>query len=612
MKKESAPVGKAGRDYQNSSVSDSPFFRWLSNLEQLDYAFQPIVHPVTGVTYGVEALLRGTTGLGFASPKDLFDCAFEERALFFVDIRLREKAIAKFRSIPDHSQLVLFYNYDPRILEMPDYRPGVTEQLMANSDLSTDQVCLEINEKYQISSPATLNGFVRNLKGRGLRIALDDFGSGYAGFELFYHSEPNFLKFDRFLISGIQSDSRKKSLCSHLVSMCKIQGVTTIAEGIETEAEFSVCRAIGFDLVQGFYVHPPTTEAGAIKSQYEVSAPRQDRKLRQEEDAELVLKNMSRIETISIDDDVRTLLDKFQNQDQTNFFPVLDSNDYPLGIIHERSLKQYIYSPFGKELLANRSITRGLRSFVTPNPLTDINTPQDRILEIFVSNPDCEGVILVQNMKYCGFLDAKSLLGIINEKKIAAARDINPLTGLPGNRVIEEYLTQAMGDGDHYHYFVYFDFDHFKPFNDRYGFRQGDRALTLFAQILRDFTSDDVVAAHIGGDDFFLGVRLQEGRSHDITDLVRQIIGRFTDETKPFFTPEERSRGYFVSTNRENEIREFALLSVSAAVIEAAPENKASGLEQLSAQLARLKKQAKVDRTRIAAGHLDGTRVTHG
>jgi hypothetical protein len=52
----------------------------------------------------------------FASPKDLFDAAFRDHALFFADIRLRELAIAKFKSLPFHTKLVLFYNYDPRIL----------------------------------------------------------------------------------------------------------------------------------------------------------------------------------------------------------------------------------------------------------------------------------------------------------------------------------------------------------------------------------------------------------------------------------------------------------------------------------------------------------------
>ena len=71
------------------------FSQWLHDLEKLDFAFQPIVHALTGISYGVEALLRGVENLGYESPKQLFDAAFAGEALFVVDIRLREKAIAK-------------------------------------------------------------------------------------------------------------------------------------------------------------------------------------------------------------------------------------------------------------------------------------------------------------------------------------------------------------------------------------------------------------------------------------------------------------------------------------------------------------------------------------
>lgn len=68
-------------------------------------------------------------------------------------------------------------------------------------------------------------------------------------------------------------------------------------------------------------------------------------------------------------------------------------------------------------------------------------------------------------MRYAGFLSASSLLKIINEKNIETARDQNPLSGLPGNTVIYEYVSNAMEDLKSFH-FVYFDFDHFKAYND--------------------------------------------------------------------------------------------------------------------------------------------------
>lgn len=602
MKTQSYPTAVAQVTDSAVSPESAKLSQWLSDLDKLDFAFQPIVHALTGITYGVEALLRGYEKLGFESPKDLFDAAFIDEALFIADIRLREKAIAKFKTIEFHEKLILFYNYDPRILDMPDYRPGVTERLMTNSDLSSDQICFEINEKYQINSHVNLSGFVKNLQERGIRIALDDFGSGYAGFELFYHSDPSLLKFDRFLISNIQSDARKRNLCSHMVNLCKTQGVTTIAEGIETAEEFRTCRLLGFDLVQGYFIEYPLLEAPALHLTYEHIRQNEGKfQRRGVDDTELITRSILRIETINITDDVRTLLDKFHDQLYYNFFPILDTNGYPLGIIHERTIKQYIYSPFGKELLANKSVTRDLRNFVTQNPTTDINTPQDKILEIFVNNPDCEGVIIVKNMKYFGFLNAKSLLGIINEKNLAAARDTNPLTGLPGNNMIHAFILDSVAEPRNHSYFVYFDFDHFKPFNDRFGFRQGDRALTLFADILRAQASAEMFIGHVGGDDFFIGIESAERRADDILARVENIQHKFKNEMKPFFSPDERTQGYYISSDRNNESRRFPMLSISAAIIELVPGHKPNTAEEISLLLAKLKKEAKGNERHVAA-----------
>lgn len=584
-----------GVNYRGSVVNPSERLRlWLRGIALVDFALQPIVHPVTGVLFGVEALLRGFEKAGYANPQGFFDDAFADDALFFVDTSLREKAIAQFKRIAFHDKLILFYNYDPRILEMPDYRPGVTERLMTNFDLRPGQICFEINEKYPIDSHEILKGFTRNMKERGIKIALDDFGSGFAGMELFYHADPEFLKFDRFLISRIENDSRKKNICAHLVALCRMQGVTTIAEGIETAAEFSVCKDLGFDLIQGFFIQAPETDTTVLPFIYErIRAAADLGQRRRLNDAELIRREIIPIDTIAIDDDVRVLLDKFHDQQVFNFFPALDDQRRPLGIVHEKTIKQYVYSPYGRELLANKSVTKGLRNFITPSPVADINTPQDKILEIFLANPDSEGVVIVQNTEYFGFLNAKSLLNLIHEKSLALARDMNPLTRLPGNTVIHRFISEALKHAGTFCYFAYFDFDHFKPFNDRYGFRQGDRAILLFAGILRRLVPPDFLIGHVGGDDFFVGYESAIRCADEVIRVIENLQAGFDHEVKPFFSPEERAQGYYTSTDRENQATKFPILSISAAIVELEPGKKPENPEDISMLLARLKKDAK-------------------
>ena len=73
--------------------------------------------------------------------------------------------------------------------------------------------------------------------------------------------------------------------------------------------------------------------------------------------------------------------------------------------------------------------------------MAEIHTPIEKILEIYSLNENIEGIIITNNQKYLGFLSAQSLLKVLNDKNLAIARDLNPLTKLPGNTLIHEYVT---------------------------------------------------------------------------------------------------------------------------------------------------------------------------
>jgi len=124
-----------------------------------------------------------------------------------------------------------------------------------------------------------LGNFVRNMKERGIKIALDDFGSGFAGLELLYHSDPGFLKFDRFLISGIECDYRKRNICTHLIALCRTQGIATIAEGIESAAAARVCADIGFNFLQGYEIAVPSISLAELREGYPCHAALGERRV---------------------------------------------------------------------------------------------------------------------------------------------------------------------------------------------------------------------------------------------------------------------------------------------------------------------------------------------
>lgn len=544
------------------------FYDWNSRLEVIDFAFQPIVSFSTGKVYAVEALIRNCKQAGFSDIDDFFDTAYKQRVLFRVDLMLREKAIRKFMSIPFYKELKLFYNYDPRCLEMSDYTMGETEKIIDKYNLNPNQFCFEINEKYKIECFNAFNNILNSVKKRGIKVAIDDFGSGFSGLEMFYHANPDYIKFDRFMINEIDKDIKKKILCTHVISLSKSLGVMTIAEGVETVNELNICSELGFDMVQGYVLQKPVMSIEEISHENEtVKENIGNCKRKRTDDSELIKKSIVNIDFVYIDDGFNEIFEKFHDKLQFNFFPVIDTDGYPIGVIHEKNIKEYVYSPYGKDILINKSFTKNIMDFITCCPIADIDCSQEKIIELFVNNIDSEGVIIVKEMKYYGFLTAKSLLNMIHEKNINYAIEVNPLTKLPGNSMIERFLNENLPVIQSKRILVYYDFDNFKPFNDRFGFRQGDSVIKIFADILRKNINktENGFCAHIGGDDFFAGFVSED--EVNILSAVKKTIDSFSDTAASFYPSDEFIKGKYSSIDRYGIEREFELLTVSAAVV---------------------------------------------
>lgn len=145
------------------------------------------------------------------------------------------------------------------------------------------------------------------------------------------------------------------------------------------------------------------------------------------------------------------------------------------------------------------------------------------------------------------------------------ARDVNPLTRLPGNLILKREIEQRIDSGRPTA-FAYVDLDHFKAFNDCYGFDKGDQAIGLLGRILRDFAVEypagDVFVGHVGGDDFLLLLT-----PDCVVDLQAQVCDRFDREASDFFTEEDRQRGSYKAVNRAGTPEQFPLLGVSIGVV---------------------------------------------
>jgi GGDEF domain-containing protein len=292
-----------------------------------------------------------------------------------------------------------------------------------------------------------------------------------------------------------------------IVGLAHSIGLSVVVEGIETEIEFQICREIGCDYVQGFFIARPTSDRDLHHTHYEIVQNLNRRNRRERPEARNELRaELDPVAPLSARAPMITILEAFRDDKTRSFFPVINARREPVGIVHEERLQALIYSQFGRELLTNRVRPHHVTDYLTPSLIFEVTTEIDRVLAAIAQRPNDHAVLVVENGSYIGLLDTRGIIRTMHERMLTIARDQNPLTKLPGNIMVANYMVDALESDERPQAFVHFDFDNFKPFNDRFGFRQGDRAVTMFADLMRShLTAGDVFLGHIGGDDFFLG-----------------------------------------------------------------------------------------------------------
>lgn len=230
-------------------VADRTTLEWAldASMKGLFLAAQPIVRASDGSLYARELLLRsGTPQL--PDPEAVFEAA--ERLGRVRDVGRLVRRLAAAVPIPDRTDL--FVNVHSLELEDDDLYAGGTPLTGAAS-----HVVLEVTERGRIESVPDLHSRVSRLRALGYRIAVDDFGAGYAALSSFASLHPDVAKLDIALVHGVDHDPYRHKLVASVKAMCHDLGILVVAEGIETEAERSALVDLGCDLLQGFLIGRP-------------------------------------------------------------------------------------------------------------------------------------------------------------------------------------------------------------------------------------------------------------------------------------------------------------------------------------------------------------------
>ena len=226
-------------------------------VDGLRMVFQPIVELKDARVVGYEALAR-FTGPPQRSPDQWFAEADAVGRGTELELLAVERAIAQFAALPNDALVSL--NVSPGVA-----RTAALEASLAR--LPGSRTVLELTEHSRIRDYEPLQRCLDRYRERGVRIAVDDAGAGYAGLQHILNLRPDVIKLDLMLVRNVDTDPARRALCACLVRFADEIGAEVVAEGIETAAEFETVRSLGIRWGQGFFLGRPVQLSSSVSSQ---------------------------------------------------------------------------------------------------------------------------------------------------------------------------------------------------------------------------------------------------------------------------------------------------------------------------------------------------------
>jgi len=547
--------------------------------KQVIMFYQPIFSNKDGFVYAYEALLRVQNGDSYIYPKEIFSIAKEMGIDYKLDAICREQAIAQYQQ----KGLKLLININPNSSNSGFFRRGFTLDMVLQSNLKPQDVVLELTESEKIDDIDMLKETIKYYKSVGFSIAFDDFGTGYNSLNILSQIETDYIKFPIELIKGIARSKLKWQIVRGIMDMAIKNGIRTIAEGIETKEDLEVVLELGIDYSQGFLLAKPSPSKEPPKEG--IMLLRNiiiKKKLNSVKDRYSIAKDdIEPIRVIKGAPEIKELIDIIKKND----LKWLYLEDFDIAI-SENCIKRML-NAFSENLFYYKPINYFFEHvdchYVHPEKI-DI---QDNILHAYnLSIEKGLEILIVKNKEIVGVLTKTKILEKLFDTFYKITLYTNPLTGLPGNVIIEKEIESAI-ERKINAYVVYIDIANFKPFNDAYGFLAGDMMIKKLAQTLQAFAFNyDAFVGHIGGDDFVVIFK----NAKDVKQVLEMLYQEAQDALRELYKEEDIKRGYFVSKDREGNIKEFPIATVSMA---ATSTLNYKSSQEISKRLAELKKESK-------------------
>ncbi|MGH8029707.1 MAG: putative bifunctional diguanylate cyclase/phosphodiesterase, partial [Arenimonas sp.] len=225
---------------------------------EMSVAYQPIFQLADGRLTGAEALLRWQhPQLGVVPPSVFVEVAEQAGLIEGLGRRVLERACvdAVAWQQPGRPKPFISVNISPRQLRSGEL-PDVVGHALRSSGLSPEQLHLELTETAVLSDESQASALLTRVRGTGVKVWLDDFGTGFSGLSHLRRVPVDGVKIDRSFVADVLRDPDDLALTSAIIAMAHSLGITVVAEGIETEAQRLFLTRLGVTLGQGFLYAP--------------------------------------------------------------------------------------------------------------------------------------------------------------------------------------------------------------------------------------------------------------------------------------------------------------------------------------------------------------------
>lgn len=227
-------------------------FAESDTASEMRFAFQPVVDPFAREIVSLEALSSSVVAEAHAEHYS----ATEQQEIYLADLNEKKQIFSQAKKL-GIEQLTLSVNLLPMsLVEVPDAVNFLLNEIHANG-LIPEQIVVEFTENEIISRLNEFEAAVKQLKAAGISLALGDFGAGFAGLSLLTRFQPDKIKIDRNIISGVHKSGPKQAIIHAILKCCSSLEISVIAEGIEQPEEWMWLEAAGVANFQGLLFAAP-------------------------------------------------------------------------------------------------------------------------------------------------------------------------------------------------------------------------------------------------------------------------------------------------------------------------------------------------------------------